>query len=93
VSDEPEPEPGRAYPHDPKVRTVQLGQFSDEHGEQIAAELEKADITWWYKQPGMFSRIWEWGVRIYVDRERLDEAQAIARALLNPAETSGDSGS
>lgn len=61
-----------------RVSTVHLGQFTREHANQIAGELEEAGITWWFKEPGFFSQIWEWGVRLFVDRDRLDEAKAIA---------------
>lgn len=64
------------------ITTVQLGQFSREHANDIAGGLEAAGIAWWYKQPGFFSRIWEYGVRLFVDRERLAEAQAIAREVV-----------
>ena len=69
------------------IRTVQLGQFTDEHANDIAGELEKAGITWWYKQPGYFSSIWEKGTRLFVDDTRLDEAQAIAKRILEADET------
>lgn len=65
------------------ITTVQLGQFTNEHANDIAGELEAAGIVWWYKQPGYFSSIWEKGTRLFVDRERLEEAQAIARRILN----------
>ena len=61
------------------VSTVYLGQYTWEHANAIAEELEKVDIVWWYKQPGIFSRIWEFGaIRLFVDRARLDEARAIS---------------
>jgi hypothetical protein len=60
------------------IRTVHLGQFTHEHADEIAGELERAGIAWWYKAPGFFSQIWELGVRLFVDRDRLEEAQAIA---------------
>lgn len=63
---------------DESITTVHLGQYSREEANAIAGELEKAGIVWWYKDPGFFSRIWEWGVRLFVDRSRLDEARAIA---------------
>lgn len=67
------------------VSTVHLGQFTREHANAIAGELETAGIVWWYKQPGMISSVWEHGVRLFVDRERLDEARAIvARVLGEP---------
>ncbi|HWC13466.1 MAG TPA: hypothetical protein VG929_02585 [Actinomycetota bacterium] len=67
---------------DSDVRTVHLGQFTHEHANDIAGELEKAGIVWWYKQPGYFSSIWEKGTRLFVDSARLEEAQALARQVL-----------
>ena len=67
-----------------KVSTVYLGQFTHEHAEAIAAELERADIVWWYKQPGYISAVWEYGVRLFVDRERLDEAKEIVGRVVGP---------
>lgn len=63
------------------VTTVQLGQYSREQANAIAGELEKAQISWWYKEPGVFSRIWEYGVRLFVDKARLDEARSIAQRV------------
>ena len=65
------------------MKTVQLGQFTHEHANEIAGHLEKAEIVWWYKQPGYFSSIWEKGTRLFVDESRLDEARAIAQEVLN----------
>lgn len=64
------------------VRTVHLGQFTHEHADEIAGELEAAGIVWWYKAPGFLSQIWEHGVRLFVDRERVEEARAIAERVL-----------
>jgi hypothetical protein len=72
-----------------RVSTVQLGQFTDEHAEAIAGKLEGAGIVWWYKQPGYFSGIWEKGVRLFVDRERLAESQEIARQVLKSDHENG----
>jgi hypothetical protein len=66
-----------------RMHTVHLGQFTREHAEEIAGELEGAGIVWWFKQPGYFSSIWEKGVRLFVDEERLTEAQEIARRVLD----------
>lgn len=72
------------------VSTVHLGQFTHEHAEAIAAELEAAGIVWWYKVPGFLSTMWEHGVRLFVDRERLQEARAIAdRVLAEPPSEQG----
>jgi hypothetical protein len=63
------------------VRTVELGQFTDENAERIAAQLETAGIVWWHKSSGRFVRLLsaaDWGTRIYVDRARLDDAKRIA---------------
>jgi hypothetical protein len=68
------------------ITTVHLGQFTNEHANEIAGELEKLGISWWYKQPGYFSRIWERGTRLFVDSARLIEAQAIARKVLSKDE-------
>lgn len=67
------------------VRTVQLGQFTDENAEVVAAALEQAGIVWWNKTSGRYTRILsagDWGTRLYVDATRLDEAQRLARAAL-----------
>ena len=69
-----------------RISTVHLGQFTPEHAEEIAGRLEGAGIVWWYKQPGYFSSIWEKGVRLYVDKERLEESQEIARQVLTREE-------
>jgi len=65
-----------------KLTTVYLGQFTWEHSNAIAGELERAGIVWWYKQPGYISQIWEHGVRLFVDRDRLEEARRIAARIL-----------
>jgi len=75
------------------VHTVHLGAFTHDHAEAIAGELEKADIVWWYKNPGFFSQIWERSVRLFVDRERLDEAQAIADRVLASGQPEGEGSS
>jgi hypothetical protein len=63
------------------VSTVHLGQFDRETANDIAGELEQAGIVWWYKEPGWLSSIWEFGVRLFVDRERLDEAKALVETV------------
>jgi hypothetical protein len=72
----------KRYPTDPGVITVHLGQFTRDHANAIAGRLEEAGIVWWYKEPGSISRIWEYGVRLFVDRDRLDEARAIVATVL-----------
>lgn len=63
---------------DPPVSTVYLGRYTWDHANEIAGELEEAGIVWWYKQPGFLSQAWESGVRLFVDRTRLDEARDIS---------------
>lgn len=75
------------------VRTVHLGQFTHEHAEAIAGELERAGIVWWYKAPGFLSQVWEHGVRLFVDRERLEEATAIAERVLAGPQSGGEGSS
>ncbi len=60
------------------ITTVHLGQYTRETANEIAGELEAAGIVWWYKEPGYISQVWEFGVRLFVDRARLDEARSIA---------------
>ena len=67
---------------EPAITTVHLGQYTRETANEIAGELERAGIVWWYKEPGFFSQIWEFGVRLFVDRSRLPEARAIAERIV-----------
>ncbi|MFL5767554.1 MAG: hypothetical protein ACJ758_06885 [Actinomycetota bacterium] len=68
--------------HDnPNVMTVYLGQYTREHANAIAGELEDRNITWWFKEPGFFSQVWEYGVRLFVDEAHLGEAKEIAARL------------
>ena len=69
-------------PIDPDVITVHLGQFTRETANAIAGELEGAGISWWYKEPGWLSSLWEFGVRLFVDKTKLPEAQAIAKRVI-----------
>jgi hypothetical protein len=71
----------RRWHDNPNVTTVYLGQYTREHANAIAGELEDRSITWWYKEPGFFSQIWEYGVRLFVDREHLEEAKEIAARI------------
>jgi hypothetical protein len=64
------------------VSTVYLGQYTREHANAIAGELEQAGIVWWYKDPGFLSRLWEYGIRMFVDRARLEEARGIAERIV-----------
>ncbi|MGZ8630934.1 MAG: hypothetical protein ACXWZF_08215 [Actinomycetota bacterium] len=66
----------------PDVRTTYLGQFTHEHAEAIADRLQARQIVWWFKQPGFLSRLWEHGVRLFVDRAKLEEARRIAAEVL-----------
>ena len=66
------------------TRTVYLGQYSEDHAEAIAGELEEAGIVWWYKRSAGLARLVfadAWGVRLFVDATRLEEAKAIARRI------------
>jgi hypothetical protein len=65
------------------IRTVYLGRFTHENANRIAGELEEAGIAWWVKNPGTLSYVLlnEWGPRLFVDRDRLDEARAIASRI------------
>jgi hypothetical protein len=64
-----------------RISTVHLGQYTRETANEIAGALEEAGIVWWYKEPGWLSVVWEFGVRLFVDRRRLQEAKAIAARI------------
>jgi hypothetical protein len=76
-----------------RVRTVHLGAYTHEHADAIAGELERAGIVWWYKAPGFLSQIWEQSVRLFVDRDRLEEARAIAERVLAADQPEGEGSS
>jgi hypothetical protein len=63
------------------ISTVHLGQYTRETANEIAGELERAGIVWWYKEPGWLSQVWEFGVRLFVDKKRLEEARLIAERI------------
>ena len=65
-----------------RVSTVYLGQYTEAHAEAIAKALEDAGIVWWQKGAGRVAKILfagDWGVRLFVDEKRLDEAREIAK--------------
>jgi len=69
-----------------RVRTVELGQFEDANAERIVQRLEDAGIEWWTKGSGRFTRLVsaaDWGTRVFVDAERLDEARQLATEVLD----------
>ena len=64
------------------MSTVHLGQYTRETANEIAGKLEEAGIHWWYKEPGWLSSVWEYGVRLFVDKTRLSEAKTIAERIV-----------
>ena len=67
------------------VRSEYLGQYTDDVANVIASELEEAEIGWSYKQTGFFTRTFfagEWGTRLFVESERLDDARRIAERVV-----------
>ncbi len=67
------------------MRTVYLDQYTDEHAEDILEELDRAGIVTHIKTSGWLTRFLfagEWGVRIFVDADRVDEARRIADRVL-----------
>jgi len=66
------------------MTSAYLGQYTDEVANAIAGELEAAKISWSYKQAGGITKVFfagEWGTRLFVEKERLDEARAIAERV------------
>ncbi|HLW16858.1 MAG TPA: hypothetical protein VKV69_05825 [Actinomycetota bacterium] len=69
---------------DQNLRTVYLGQFTHEHAEAIAGALEEAGIAWTFKQFGRLTKLFfagDWGVRMFVDSKRIDDARSIVSRL------------
>lgn len=69
---------------EPSLRTVYLGQFTHEHAEAIAGALEEAGIAWTYKQFGRLTKLFfagDWGVRMFVDAARVEDARTIVSRL------------
>lgn len=69
---------------DKRVSTTMLGQFTHEHAEAIAEALEGAGIVWWHKASGglvRFLSAGDWGVRLFVDSSRLEEARELVRRV------------
>lgn len=67
-------------------RTVELGQYLDEHAEAIAVRLEDADIVHWAKRSGGLTRLLsagDWGTRLFVDADRLDDARRLAAEVVD----------
>jgi len=67
------------------TRTVDLGQFEDDNAHRIAERLDAAGITWWSKRSGGLARVLfagDWGTRLFVDQQRLDDARLIADEVL-----------
>ena len=66
------------------MKSIYLGQYTDEVANEIAAELERANINWSYKQAGRLTKIFfmgEWGTRLFVDEARVDDAREIAEKV------------
>jgi hypothetical protein len=70
------------------VTTTYLGNYAWATANDIAGALEDAGIVWWCKNPGTLTRVLfaEFGVRMFVDKARLDEARGIARRIAEAAE-------
>ncbi|MGH3443653.1 MAG: hypothetical protein ACRDUY_16725 [Nitriliruptorales bacterium] len=67
------------------MRTVHLDQYTDDHAEAIVEALDAAGIAHWEKTSGRFTRIFfagDWGTRIFVDADRVDEAREIADRIV-----------
>lgn len=66
------------------MKSAYLGQFTDEMANAIAGALEERGIAWAYKQAGWLTRVaffGEWGTRMFVDADRLEEARAIVERV------------
>ena len=65
------------------MKSAYLGQYTDETANAIAEQLERAGISWSYKQAGWLTQIFfmgEWGTRLFVEESRLEDAERSRRA-------------
>lgn len=61
--------------------TRYLGQYVEDNAERICDALDEAGIVWHRKSTGRIGRLLfagEWGVRLFAEEARFDEARAIA---------------
>jgi hypothetical protein len=66
-----------------EVRTVHLCACSPEHAAMIGAALDEAGIVWWIKPASSgFLAFLQRESQVFVDRDRVEEATAIARRAL-----------
>lgn len=68
-----------------RPKTVYLGQFVDESVERLAPAFDRAGIVWWHKTHGRFTRLMsaaDWGVRVFVEESRLEDARRIAKEIV-----------
>ncbi len=64
--------------------TIYLGQFTDENADRIVDAFDEAGIRWHAKSSGAFVRFVfaaDWGVRLFVEDGRADEAWEIAGGI------------
>lgn len=73
------------------VRTVYLGEYTEVHANLIASQLESDGVVWWAKEPGFLSGLWEHGIRLFVDRTKLDHAKAVAARVTSSDSPPGSS--
>ena len=64
--------------------SVYLGQFTDENAEKLTGALADAGIEFWTKSSGRIVRaisMQDWGVRLFVPSDKVDQARAIAEDI------------
>jgi hypothetical protein len=66
----------------PEIRTVHLGEFNTDNADRIGDALDAAGIWWWSKERGGITGIWQLGVQVFVDRDRLNESRTIASSII-----------
>ncbi len=69
------------------IETVYLGNYAHATANAIAGACEEAGIFWWAKNPSAWTRVLfaEFGVRMFVDKDRLTQAREIAERLVEQA--------
>lgn len=64
--------------------TIHLGQFTDEHADEIRERLAERGVQTWSKTSGRLTRVafaGEWGTRLYVRRGDRAVAHEVAESV------------
>jgi hypothetical protein len=67
------------------LKTTYLGNYMEPTASEVVSALEAAGIEYWSKNEPPGLPLGEFGYRIFVDKDRFDEARLIADRILTEA--------